>query len=65
MIRLPQAIVAVMACTMAAGAAGGIVGATVGRFAPDFVLWIYMPGRPGLGGAESHVHKGRESAHAA
>ena len=30
MIRLSQAIVAVMSCTLAAGAAGGIVGAAVG-----------------------------------
>jgi hypothetical protein len=40
MIRLTQAIVAVMACTVASGAAGGIVGATVGTFAPGFVLWL-------------------------
>jgi len=45
MIRLPQAIVAVMSCTLAAGAAGGIVGATVGRLAPSFVRWLHSPGR--------------------
>jgi hypothetical protein len=45
MIRLTQAIVAVMSCTLAAGAAGGIVGATVGRLAPSFVQWLYAPGR--------------------
>lgn len=43
MIRLPQAIVAVMACTMASGFAGGVVGATVGRFAPSFVTWLHSP----------------------
>ena len=47
MIRLPQAIVAVMSCTLAAGAAGGIVGATVGRLAPSFVRWLYAPGGAG------------------
>jgi hypothetical protein len=45
MIRLPQAIAAVMACTLASGAAGGIVGAAVGRFAPSFVIWLSSPGR--------------------
>ena len=45
MIRLPQAIVAVMSCTLASGAAGGIVGAAVGRLAPSFVRWLYAPGR--------------------
>jgi len=44
MIRLTQAIVAVMACTLAAGLAGGIVGASIGRLAPTFVLWIASPG---------------------
>jgi hypothetical protein len=44
MIRLPQAIVAVMACTLASGAAGGIVGAAVGRLAPSFVRWLHSPG---------------------
>jgi hypothetical protein len=47
MIRLSQAIVAVMSCTLAAGAAGGIVGATVGRLAPSFVRWLYDPGGVG------------------
>jgi hypothetical protein len=45
MIRLPQAIAAVMACTLASGLAGGIVGAAIGRFAPSFVLWLSSPGR--------------------
>jgi hypothetical protein len=45
MIRLPQAIVAVMACTLTSGVAGGIVGAAVGRLAPSFVRWLYSPGR--------------------
>ena len=40
MIRLTQAIVSVMACTVASGVAGGIVGAAVGRFAPSFVAWL-------------------------
>lgn len=40
MMRLTQAVVAVMACTLAAGAAGGVAGATIGTVAPDFVLWL-------------------------
>ena len=48
MIRLPQAIVAVMSCTLVAGFAGGIVGAAVGRLAPSFVHWIFSPA--GVGG---------------
>ncbi len=40
MIRLSQAIAALMTCTLAAGAAGGIAGAAVGTFAPSFVGWI-------------------------
>jgi hypothetical protein len=44
-IRLTQAIVAVMACTMASGVAGGVVGAAVGRLAPSFVTWLAAPGR--------------------
>jgi hypothetical protein len=47
MIRLTQAIVAVMSCTLVAGAAGGIVGAGVGRLAPSFVRWLYAPGGAG------------------
>ena len=47
MIRLPQAIVAVMACTLASGAAGGIVGAMIGRLAPSFVRWLHSPGGVG------------------
>lgn len=43
MIRLTQAIAAVMGCTIASGLAGGIVGAAVGRFAPSFVAWIHAP----------------------
>ena len=41
MIRLTQAIVAVMACTIVSGVAGGIVGAAVGRLAPSFVEWLH------------------------
>ncbi len=40
MIRLAQAIVAVMSCTVASGVAGEIVGVSVGTFAPSFVLWL-------------------------
>lgn len=40
MIRLTQAIVAVMACTVASGVAGGIAGLAVGTFAPSFVVWL-------------------------
>lgn len=43
MIRLPQAIAAVIGCTLASGVAGGIVGAAVGRFAPSFVAWLHSP----------------------
>jgi hypothetical protein len=43
MIQLTQAIAAVMSCTLAAGTAGGIVGAAVGRLAPTFVRWLYGP----------------------
>jgi hypothetical protein len=43
MIRLTQAIVSVMACTLASGVAGGIVGAAVGRLAPSFVSWLHSP----------------------
>lgn len=49
MIRLPQAIVAVMACTVASGFAGGVVGAAVGRLAPSFVAWLHSP----AGGAQA------------
>ena len=54
MIRLTQAIVAVMACTVASGGAGGVVGLAVGTFAPSFVLWIQdLPkGNPPLDPAE-------------
>jgi uncharacterized membrane protein YfcA len=44
MIRLPQAIAAVMACTLTAGFAGGVVGATVGRISPSFVIWLMSQG---------------------
>jgi hypothetical protein len=47
MIRLSQAIVAVMSCTLAAGAAGGVVGAALGRLAPSFVRWLFAPGGAG------------------
>ncbi len=43
MIRLTQAIVSVMACTLASGAAGGVAGAMVGRLAPSFVSWLHTP----------------------
>ena len=34
--------------TLAAGAAGGLVGFAIGRLAPTFVRWLYSPGqRPG------------------
>jgi hypothetical protein len=47
MILLTQAIVAVMACTVASGVAGGMVGAAVGRLAPSFVSWLHSAGGPG------------------
>jgi hypothetical protein len=46
-IRLPQAVAAVMSATLAAGVAGGVVGAAVGTFAPSFVLWIETQGPAG------------------
>ena len=49
MIRLTQAIVAVMACTVASGVAGGIVGVSVGTFAPSFVIWLQTLPGPGAG----------------
>jgi hypothetical protein len=33
----------VRTCTRASGAAGGIVGAAVGRIAPGFVRWLHSP----------------------
>jgi hypothetical protein len=52
MIRLTQAIVAVMTCTIASGVAGGVVGATIGRLAPSFVRWLYSPGVGGAAGVD-------------
>jgi hypothetical protein len=40
MIRLTQAIVAVMVSTVAAGVAGGVVGLAIGTFTPSFVVWL-------------------------
>jgi hypothetical protein len=40
MMRLTQAIVAVMASTIVAGITGGVVGLTIGTFAPGFIRWI-------------------------
>src|SRR5687768_14024098 len=47
MIRLTQAIVAVMSCTVATGVAGGIVGVSVGTFAPSFVVRLQKLPGPG------------------
>jgi hypothetical protein len=44
MIRQTQAIVSVMACTIASGVAGGVVGATISRLAPSFALWLASHG---------------------
>ena len=52
MIRLTQAIVAVMSCTLAPGAAGGIVGAAVGRLAPSFVRWLALARRAADGNVD-------------
>jgi hypothetical protein len=49
MIRLTQAIVAVMTCTIVSGVAGGVVGAAIGRFAPSFVAWLHSPVGPNGG----------------
>jgi hypothetical protein len=43
MMRLHEAILGVLAGTLAAGLAGGVVEAAVGRLAPSFVLWIHSP----------------------
>src|SRR4051812_28071045 len=54
MIRLTQAIAAVMACTVASGVAGGVVGVAIGTFAPSFVLWLQElpPGRAAFNPSE-------------
>ena len=49
MIRLSQAIFAVMAGTVAGGVSGGIVGAAVGRISPSFVAWLHSPEHPPAG----------------
>ncbi len=49
MIRLKLAIVSVMACTVAAGFAGGVVGAAVGTFAPGIVGWLQAQGNANNG----------------
>lgn len=43
MLRFPQAVASVVACTLVGGLAGGLAGAIVGRLAPSFVLWIRSP----------------------
>ncbi|HEU5117791.1 MAG TPA: hypothetical protein VFT74_14285 [Isosphaeraceae bacterium] len=47
MIRLTQAVAAVVGSTLSAGVAGGIAGAAVGTFAPSFVDWLQAQGMPG------------------
>lgn len=44
MIRLTQAISAVMAGTVSGGLAGGIVGAAIGRISPSFVASLAASG---------------------
>lgn len=45
MLRFPQAVASVLACTLVGGLAGGLAGAIVGRLAPSFVLWVRsLPG---------------------
>ncbi len=44
MTKLANTIGAVIGGTIVSGLAGGGVGAVIGRFAPSFVRWIYMPG---------------------
>lgn len=44
MLKLSQAILAVMLGTVASGVAGGLVGAGIGHLAPSFVQWIQGPG---------------------
>ena len=39
-MRLPQALAAVLSGTLVGGVAGGVVGAAVGTFAPAFVQWL-------------------------
>lgn len=43
MMKLSQAIKAVMAATIASGFLGGLVGFLVGLAAPSFVRWLYAP----------------------
>ena len=43
MMKLSQAIKAVMVATLASGALGGLVGYLVGFLAPSFVRWLYAP----------------------
>ncbi len=49
MMKLTQAIVAVMGCTVAAGIAGGVVGLAVGTFAPSFIVWLQGLPKPNPG----------------
>ncbi len=49
-VRLPQAIAAVVSCTLVGGVAGGVVGAAVGTFAPAFVVWLQAQGPGPMGG---------------
>ena len=42
-MKLSQAVVAVMACTLSAGFAGGVAGSLVGWMAPSFVAWLASP----------------------
>ncbi|MDX2038795.1 MAG: hypothetical protein SFX72_19265 [Isosphaeraceae bacterium] len=43
MIRLTQAIGAVMAATVVSGVVGGAVGAAIARLAPNFVILLVVP----------------------
>lgn len=43
MMKLSQAIRAVMTATLASGVLGGLVGYLVGLLAPSFVRWLYAP----------------------
>ncbi len=43
LVRFPQAMVSVIACTLASGVLGGLVGAVLARLAPSFLRWIHSP----------------------
>jgi hypothetical protein len=43
LVRFPQAMVSVIACTLVSGVMGGLVGALLARLAPSFLRRIHSP----------------------